>query len=71
VYGLSEPVWTRVIAEKRATIACTPALKRPPQVTPLRHFYLAGDYTASEYPATIESAVRSGIACAQHILRQG
>lgn len=68
VNDLPEPAWTRVIAEKRATIACTPNLKRPPQVTPLRGFYLAGDYTASEYPATIESAVRSGIACAQHIL---
>ena len=70
VSGLSEPVWTRVIAEKRATIACTPGLQRPPQATPLTNFYLAGDYTASDYPATIESAVRSGVACARHILRQ-
>jgi len=69
VTGLPEPLWTRVIAEKRATFACTPNVRRPPQVTPLTDFYLAGDYTASDYPATIESAVRSGIACAQHILR--
>ncbi len=68
VSGLPAPVWTRVIAEKRATIACTPGLQRPPPVTPLTGFYLAGDYTASDYPATIESAVRSGIACARHIL---
>ncbi len=70
VSGLPEPVWTRVIAEKRATIACTPGLQRPPQATPLTNFYLAGDYTASDYPATLESAVRSGVACARHILRQ-
>lgn len=70
VSGLPEPVWTRVIAEKRATIACTPGLQRPPHATPLTNFYLAGDYTASDYPATIESAVRSGVACARHILRQ-
>jgi uncharacterized protein with NAD-binding domain and iron-sulfur cluster len=38
-------------------------------VTPLRNFYLAGDYTASDYPATIEAAVRSGVACAQQIKR--
>ena len=37
---------------------------------PLTNFYLAGDYTASDYPATLESAVRSGVACARHILRQ-
>lgn len=59
--------WLRVIAEKRATFACTPGLRRPPCVTPLKNFYLAGDYTASDYPATIESAVRSGITCADHI----
>ena len=65
--GLPALQWLRVIAEKRATFACTPDLQRPPSVTPLKNFYLAGDYTAGDYPATIESAVRSGIACADHI----
>jgi predicted NAD/FAD-dependent oxidoreductase len=63
--GLPEPLWQRVIAEKRATFACTPGLKRPPQATALRNFFLAGDYTASDYPATLEAAVRSGIRCAE------
>jgi len=67
---LPEPLWTRVIAEKRATFSCTVGLRRPPQVTPLTNFYLAGDYTASDYPATLETAVRSGVACARHILQQ-
>ncbi|HEV8519552.1 MAG TPA: hydroxysqualene dehydroxylase HpnE [Burkholderiales bacterium] len=67
---LPDPSWQRVIAEKRATISCTPGVQRPPQVTPLKNFYLAGDYTASDYPATLESAVRSGIICARHILQQ-
>ena len=56
--------WHRVIAEKRATFSCTPALARPASVTACKNFYLAGDYTAGDYPATIEAAVRSGIAAA-------
>jgi squalene-associated FAD-dependent desaturase len=64
---LPEPTWARVIAEKRATFSCVPGLKRPPSITPLRNFYLAGDYTDSDYPATLEAAVLSGITCAQHI----
>ena len=67
---LPEPAWCRVIAEKRATFACTPALARPAVRTPLKNFLLAGDYTASDYPATIESAVRSGIAAARAIIAQ-
>lgn len=68
---LPEPLWHRVIAEKRATIACTPGLKRPETETPLRNFFLAGDYTASDYPATLEAAVRSGIAAARSIMSAG
>jgi squalene-associated FAD-dependent desaturase len=65
--GLPSAAWTRVIAEKRATIACTPGLKRPPQRTPLPNLFLAGDYTESPYPATIEAAVQSGVQCARLI----
>jgi squalene-associated FAD-dependent desaturase len=70
VPGLTEPRWTQTIAEKRATFACTPALNRPAQITPVPGLYLAGDYTASDYPATLEAAVRSGIACARAIIQQ-
>jgi squalene-associated FAD-dependent desaturase len=70
VSDLPDPLWTRVIAEKRATFSCVPNVARPLQVTPLKNFYLAGDYTASDYPATLESAVRSGIVCARQIMRE-
>ena len=60
--------WQRVITEKRATFSATPGLRRPPQQTPLKNFWLAGDYTESDYPATLEAAVRSGITCARGLL---
>ncbi len=59
--------WSQVIAEKRATFSCQPAIARPGNVTPIAGLFLVGDYTASDYPATLESAVRSGIQCALSI----
>lgn len=60
-----EPV-IRIIKEKRATLAQTPAaLKlRPGPRTRWANLALAGDWTDTGYPATIDSAVRSGAAAA-------
>lgn len=66
--SLPEPQWHQIIAEKRATFACTPGLERPGCATPLPDFFIAGDYTDSDYPATLEAAVRSGVQCARLIL---
>ncbi len=60
--------WHRVIAEKRATFECSAGCERPPTRTPVANIHLAGDYTASDYPATLEAAVRSGIAAAVQVL---
>jgi squalene-associated FAD-dependent desaturase len=66
---LPDPDWCRVIAEKRATFACTPGLRRPESRTPLANFHLAGDYVAGDYPGTIEAAVRSGVNAADGLLK--
>jgi squalene-associated FAD-dependent desaturase len=69
---LAQPSWSRVITEKRATYACRPGLDRPANAPPaqgsLDGLCLAGDYTAGDYPATLESAVRSGVAAAKTLL---
>lgn len=66
--ALAPCAWSQVIAEKRATYACTPQRPRPsgPRFAP--GIYLAGDYVDTEYPATLEAAVRSGIAAAEAVL---
>ena len=63
------PPW-RVVKEKRATFAATPAQDRmrPPAKTALGNLVLAGDWTATGLPATIEGAIRSGHTAADRVL---
>jgi squalene-associated FAD-dependent desaturase len=58
----------RTMVEKRATFACVPGLARPP-LTIAPGLFAAGDYTLGPYPATLEGAVRSGLAAAQAATR--
>ena len=63
VMDLPDPAWTRVIAEKRATITSVVAARKVP--TEIDGVLLAGDYTDPDYPPTLEAAVRSGVRAAQ------
>ena len=58
---LENPLWSRIITEKRATFSCTPDLERPAAETEKKGLILAGDYLRKEYPATLEAAISSGI----------
>jgi hypothetical protein len=58
---------SRVYKERRATIRSTPEIQplRPPATTGARGLFLAGDWTATGLPPTIEGAVRSGHTAAE------
>ena len=59
-----------VVTEHGATFAVRPGVEahRPPQRTPVDGLFLAGDWTDTGWPATMEGAVRSGYLAAQGIL---
>jgi squalene-associated FAD-dependent desaturase len=58
----------RTMFEKRATFACTPRLERPAMAA-APGLFACGDYIAGPYPATLEGAVRHGVAAAAAALR--
>ncbi len=64
------PRASRVIKEHRATFAPWPGSgrQRPGADTPWNNFWLAGDWTDTGLPATLEGAVRSGIRAARKVL---
>jgi squalene-associated FAD-dependent desaturase len=63
---------SRVITEHDATFSAVPGVDvwRPLQVTPIANLFLAGDWTATGWPATMEGAVRSGYLAAEALLRK-
>jgi uncharacterized protein with NAD-binding domain and iron-sulfur cluster len=62
----------RVVTEHAATFSVTPGIDqwRPAQASPLRNLFVAGDWTRTGWPATMEGAVRSGYLAAQHLLHR-
>ena len=65
-------VYRRVVVQPRAVFSPGPGSDRlrPAQETPIDNLALAGDWTATGWPATMEGAVRSGTAAADVILRR-
>jgi hydroxysqualene dehydroxylase len=65
--GLADLQPVKTIVEKRATFACTPGLMRP-TMRIADNLLACGDYVDGPYPATLEGAVRSGLAAARTLL---
>jgi squalene-associated FAD-dependent desaturase len=67
-YGISPHPMppAQIVKERRATFAATPAMvaRRPAQKTRWPNFVIAGDWTDTGLPATIEGSIRSGFAAA-------
>jgi len=63
-------VRARVVTEQAATFSAAPGVDqwRPAQASPLPNLLLAGDWTATGWPATMEGAVRSGYLAAEALL---
>ncbi|MEO2088262.1 MAG: hydroxysqualene dehydroxylase HpnE [Gemmataceae bacterium] len=70
--GAAKVVRSRVVTEHTATFSAVPGVDslRPPQLTPVPGLYLAGDYTQTGWPATMEGAVRSGYLAAEAVLNR-
>ncbi len=64
------PPW-QIVRERRATFAATPVqhARRPDAITAWSNLFLAGDWTNTGLPATIEGAVRSGNRAADLVAR--
>lgn len=70
LFGPFTVLRSRVVTEQAATFCVVPGVDRwrPPQTTPIQGLYLAGDWTRTDWPATMEGAVRSGYLAAGAIL---
>ena len=59
----------RVVREHHATFTLPPGHPRPTTRTPLPRLFLAGDWTDTGFPPTVESAILSGYRAAESVLQ--
>lgn len=66
-------VHSRLVTEHRAVVSMRPGVEthRPGQQTSIVNLYLAGDWTRTGWPGTMEGAIRSGYMAAECVLRNG
>jgi squalene-associated FAD-dependent desaturase len=64
-------VHSRLVTEHKAVVSMLPGVDklRPPQQSPIGNVQLAGDWTQTGWPGTMEGAVRSGYLAAENVLR--
>jgi uncharacterized protein with NAD-binding domain and iron-sulfur cluster len=69
--GRAALLHARLVTEHRAVFSVRPGAEscRPPQQSPISNVQLAGDWTRTGWPSTMEGAVRSGFLAAQNVLR--
>jgi squalene-associated FAD-dependent desaturase len=67
--GTAELLWSRVSREPEATLALGPGVIRPSADTILPNVVRAGAWVDTGWPATMEGAVRSGVAAARALTR--
>jgi uncharacterized protein with NAD-binding domain and iron-sulfur cluster len=65
-------VHSRLVTEHKAVVSMLPGVDklRPPQQSPIDNLQLAGDWTQTGWPGTMEGAVRSGYLAAENVLRR-
>ncbi|MDA1015460.1 MAG: hydroxysqualene dehydroxylase HpnE [Planctomycetota bacterium] len=68
----AELMHSRMVTEHRAVFSPLPGIddQRPAQQSSVHNLQFAGDWTATDWPATMEAAVKSGYLAAENILRQ-
>ena len=61
---------SRIVTDPTAVLSVRPGVEsaRPPAATPIENLFLAGDWTATGWPSTMEGAVRSGRLAAEAVL---
>lgn len=70
IANLPKPLYYKIITDKKATFRCHVNIqhRRPVNKTRIPGLFLAGDYTDTHYPSTLEGAIKSGVLAARQAM---